>query len=324
MKKTIYTIVLILAILSLGTSSAYAQGEELVVNGDFEFPVVTTPFPSWDIYPSGTPNIGWNVEWAGGADTYAGLTRPAVANLELHNPDGLWPSYEGIQYAELDSDWDGRFGSVVGEPASIKLSQEIPTCAAGTYELQYAWSTRPSHADNRIEVWFGDDLVATHSGSGGATTAWTLETATVTAGGDLTVLAFVETATSDSYGMFLDAVSLVSVGTCVDIDIIPGKFPNVIKPNTTRSVPVAILGSETFDVTQVDTWSLIFAGLYPRMRGDVPFCIRTDVNADGFTDLTCYFAFNRNTFSPDNGTATLTGRLLDGTPFSGSDSIVVR
>jgi hypothetical protein len=60
------------------------------------------------------------------------------------------------------------------------------------------------------------------------------------------------------------------------------------------------------------------------MRGDVPFCIRTDTNADGFTDLTCYFAFNRNTFSPDNGTATLTGKLLDGTPFSGSDSIVIR
>jgi hypothetical protein len=335
MKKIIITAIALLAILMQVTGSASAQGEELVTNGDFETPIV--PSGLWNIYPSGSPDVGWSVEWYDGSDSFGGMTRPEIANLELHRPNGLWPVYSGSQYAELDSDWDGPSGTMLGEPASVRIFQVIKTCEGGEYELKYAWSPRINHADNAVEVWWGDEMIASHSGPGGASTSWTPETIALTSSSDSTVLAFVETGTPDSYGMFLDGVSLVQTNECPvkpKIDIKPGKYPNVIHIKTAKYIPVAVLGSADFDVNQIDISSLLFAGLHVRGLNNVPKCWVADVSGDftspsgapdGFDDLTCQFAFDLRAFSPnDDGTATLTGNLLDGTPFSGTDSITIR
>ena len=112
----------------------------------------------------------------------------------------------------------------------------------------------------------------------------------------------------------------------VQIDI-PGCF-NV---NGHGVIPVAILGSDTFDVAQVDVSSLMFAGLLVRVRGNGnPQCSIADVSGDftfpegepdGFLDLVCQFMDDPNFWNPGDGVADLAGSLLDGTPFKGTDSI---
>jgi len=174
-----------------------------VINGDFEAPVVTHS-SGWNIFPSGTPGLGWTVEWA---SSYAGA--PTPANLELHHGVNGWLPYDGDQHAELDTDWGGPGHPQSGEQASVKIYQDIDTCPGRTYTLSYAWSPRPGHGNNKLEVYWDGSLIATHSGAGGANTNWTLETPTVSATGYTTTLAFIETGTADSLGMFLDAVSLV-------------------------------------------------------------------------------------------------------------------
>ncbi len=150
------------------------------------------------------------MEWYDGSTTYSGHSRPAIANLELHNHPSGWLPYEGEQYAELDSDWDGPSGSLTGEPASIRMYQDINTCPGEKYTLQYAWSPRPNTSDNQLEVYWDGALVASHSAAGSSNTVWTLDTLSDLEGsaGATTRLEFIEVGNPDSYGMFLDAVAL--------------------------------------------------------------------------------------------------------------------
>lgn len=182
-----------------------------VINGGFEAPVVGTT-QGWDIYDSATSEFGWTVEWYNVPETWGSWTRPDPAYLELHKISalGVTPS-EGNQYAELDTDWNGPVASGPnGEPASVKIYQDIKTCPGKTYKLTYAWRPRPNHGNNVLQVLWAGNLLTTHLGSGGGQTSWTLETWTVLvpSTSDTTRLEFIETATADSLGMFLDAVSL--------------------------------------------------------------------------------------------------------------------
>lgn len=181
-----------------------------VVNGDFEAPIVNQPTYKWDIFDSGTTGLGWTVEWYDGSTSYGGQTRPEPAHLELHRGVNNWSSYNGTQHAELDTDWDGPGGGLNNEPASVKIYQDIATCPGRTYTLSYAWSPRPGHGDNELDVYWNGSSIATHSGSGGSNTMWTevIKTGLPSAGYS-TRLEFIETGTPDSLGMFLDAVSVV-------------------------------------------------------------------------------------------------------------------
>ena len=121
---TIIPLVLLLATTARGT-------DNLVVNGDFETPVLTK---GWDIFPSGTPDLGWIVEWYDPSSSWSG-SAPTPARLELHR-GVIGPAYGGSsQYTELDSDWDGPGGSINGEPASVKIYQDIPTCVGPTQAI---------------------------------------------------------------------------------------------------------------------------------------------------------------------------------------------
>ncbi len=196
---------------------------ELVANGSFEQPVVDTS-QGWDIFDDGTTDLGWSVAWTDeveAIDDFGGLDRPETAHMELHRggvgeiPEN-WSPYDGDQYTELDSDWDGPGGSVTGEPASVVISQEFDTRGFETCTLDYAWSPRPGHDDNAIEVRWNGDVVDSHSqsGVGNSSTSWTPETQIELAGGDEnTLLEFEETGEPDSMGMFLDAVSVTCTRT---------------------------------------------------------------------------------------------------------------
>ena len=89
-------------------------------------------------------------------------------------------------------------------------------------------------------------------------------------------------------------------------------------------IPVAILGSDTFFVTDIDLDSLLFGGLSVRVRGNKgPLCHLDYSNGDDELDLVCQFEDDANSWTPGDGEATLAGALLDGTEFEGTDSICV-
>ena len=59
-EKMTATLLTILFVASLVTIPVQASDGNLVVNGDFETPVVP-PGKAWEIYDSGTPGLGWTV-----------------------------------------------------------------------------------------------------------------------------------------------------------------------------------------------------------------------------------------------------------------------
>ena len=110
----------------------------------------------------------------------------------------------------------------------------------------------------------------------------------------------------------------------VTIDIKPGSDPNCVNINGHGVIPVAILGTDTFDVSNIDPSTLIFAGLEVRVRGNRgPSCGLEDTDSDGYLDLVCQFEDNPDYWTPGDGEATLTGTLFDGTQIVGTDSICV-
>ena len=111
----------------------------------------------------------------------------------------------------------------------------------------------------------------------------------------------------------------------IEIDIKPSSEPNCFNINGHGVIPVAILGSATFFVTDIDLDSLYFGGLSVRVRGNKgPLCHLDYSNADDELDLVCQFEDDATNWRPGDGDATLTGTLLDGTTkFEGTDSICV-
>ncbi|MHC4137466.1 MAG: hypothetical protein ACYS0K_21165, partial [Planctomycetota bacterium] len=101
-------------------------------------------------------------------------------------------------------------------------------------------------------------------------------------------------------------------------------------------IPVAILGSESFDVADVDAATLAFFGpdqAPPLDRGcggdddDADDdCMRRpferDVNGDGFTDLVTHFRTRETGIEAGDPEACLTGETFDGVAFEGCDAVV--
>jgi hypothetical protein len=116
--------------------------------------------------------------------------------------------------------------------------------------------------------------------------------------------------------------------TVMAIDIKPWSCPNSINPKSNGVVPVAILGSDTFDVTTVDVTTLEFGpnGATPAhdlTDPDVYADHIQDVNGDGWMDLVSHYAQKDTGLAVGMLAAELTGELLDGTVFSAWDSVRV-
>lgn len=177
-----------------------------LLNGDFETPEVTHN-SKWDIFASGANGVGWTVEWEG---VYDGA--PQTANLELHRGVNSWSPYSGSQYTELDSDWDGPDGSVNGEQASVKIYQDVTTIPGAAYVLSYAYSPRPGKgtADNYLGVRLDNALVKEHQTDGTALsdTSWQTDSVNFVATSTSVRIEFVDLGTPNSFGPFLDQVTL--------------------------------------------------------------------------------------------------------------------
>jgi hypothetical protein len=105
----------------------------------------------------------------------------------------------------------------------------------------------------------------------------------------------------------------------IGIDIKPDGFPNSINPYSRGVIPVAILGSDTFDVADVDVTTLAFGpggAAIAHLNGHLQ-----DVNSDGIMDLMLHFRTQDSGITCGDESATLTGETLDGQPIEGTDSI---
>jgi hypothetical protein len=106
----------------------------------------------------------------------------------------------------------------------------------------------------------------------------------------------------------------------VDADIKPGSDPNSINPSLAGDLPVAILGSDIFDVADVDVTTLTFGpdrASFDHSQG--PHA--EDVDGDGFTDLLAHFRVEETGIAFGDMEACAGGELIDGIPFEGCDSI---
>ncbi len=138
----------------------------------------------------------------------------------------------------------------------------------------------------------------------------------------------------------------------VALDIRPGACPNPLNPRSRGVLPVAVVGSDIFDVTQIDKESLVLrradgvGGSVPPLSHrhgprvkvkDVatpfsgPLCDCHELRGDGIDDLGMKFSTRKlvrslELASVSPGTEvplTLSGTLRDGTPFEASDCIVI-
>jgi hypothetical protein len=120
---------------------------------------------------------------------------------------------------------------------------------------------------------------------------------------------------ADNVHWGLDAPTRLDVA----IDVRPDNDENPVNPGSPGMLPVALLGSEGFDVTTVDPETLALGvGAAP---AHLPSLAYEDANGDGWLDLVAHYRI------PETGTAysdtsmCLTGATLDGVELAGCDAI---
>jgi hypothetical protein len=172
-----------------------ARAQNIVKNGSFEKPFITTPDgwfynrtdAKWNAYassPAFLSDLAWIVEWRADVQTWIndhftqwGLPAPA-AQLELQGTGVYGPKGkpdDGLQWAELDADWTGPYAAAAPDPpyrggppgntkkpGSISIYQHLSTLP-GTYELSFAFAPRPGTGtsfagqwQNQLEVKWND------------------------------------------------------------------------------------------------------------------------------------------------------------------------
>ncbi|WP_310598799.1 PEP-CTERM sorting domain-containing protein [Desulfobulbus sp.] len=181
---------LLLGLIVIGLSSGLANVAQanLIVNGSFEENVVSPG--SWSVFSS---IDGW--------------TATSGPGIEIQNNVAGSP-YDGMQFVELDSHGNSA------------MAQSVSTDSGQLYLLEFAYSPRPGigSGSNLVDVFWNGISLTNNVGitaNGASDTLWSLMHFQVTGTGADT-LSFAALGTSDSFGGYLDSVSLNSAGPGTD------------------------------------------------------------------------------------------------------------
>jgi probable HAF family extracellular repeat protein len=148
-------------------------------------------------------------------------------------------------------------------------------------------------------------------------TGWTLRRAAAVSADGLTIVGFGTNPEGETEGWVAQIpASIIEVV----LDIKPGSDPNSINPSLEGDLPVAILGSDSFDVADVDVTTLAFGpGGAPIDHSHGPHY--EDLDGDGFTDLLAHYRIEEAGIAFGDMQACVFGELFDGIPFEGCDAI---
>lgn len=224
----------------------------------------------------------------------------------------------------------------VGElVASIVANTESPTCTVldlptagflSAYSLFTDLGCQPASDTN---ITNSDPLLLELADNGGPTPTHALhsDSAAIDAGGD-------ECEPTDQRGVSRpqdgdgDGEASCDIGAYeyerevldVGVDIMPGSYPNSVNPYSRGVVPVAILGNDTFEVEDIDVTTLRFGPSGAAPTHSHPGH-HLDQDLDGYMDLMVHFKTQDTGIVCGDSEARLSGSLLDGLPFEGSDTV---
>ncbi|MDH5631985.1 MAG: pre-peptidase C-terminal domain-containing protein [Gammaproteobacteria bacterium] len=100
-----------------------------------------------------------------------------------------------------------------------------------------------------------------------------------------------------------------------------GRSP--INPKSNGKIPVAILSSESFDATSVNTGSVTFGNTGDENSLENCHSKTVDVNRDGFPDVMCHFRTRDTDFNKYSEEGVLRATLKDGTRIEGRGNLNV-
>lgn len=304
----------IVVVVSLAMASSVQAN--LVSNGSFENRLPTLPGNYAQIIPTAdcvndfclTPWVteGSGVEWLG-----------------LGYPAGL--AQDGEAYVDVNLYGDDPTAG----PSGIR--QDLATAIGQSYTLTFqagsaTYGGRTGTGQVRVQVANID--VSFELTNNQAAVVWGEHSLNFCASETTTTLRFSNDQDENQYFAFIDNVSVEGNGPCtrnVEIDIHPNSYPNSINLCSNGTVPIAILGSATFDVHAVDIATLRFAEAAVKIVGKKDpqqLCSYEDVNGDFVDDLVChYVTADIAGIDGESSSADVVGELLDGTAFRGADSI---
>lgn len=181
----------LLAGLGLALVLAAPAAADLIETGSFEDPSLAGNWSSFD----SSQVDGWD----------------SSSRIEIQGSSLFGPAASGNQYVELDSNR--------GDGNSYIL-QTLETVAGEHYTLSFAFSARPGHYDNAVEVVIGgandfniySGIVASASGTGQSQTDWHYYSIDFVATGTQTQIGFRDAGADDSLGSLLDDVTVTGTG----------------------------------------------------------------------------------------------------------------
>ena len=254
--KTIYTSLFTSAIvlfISGFASTPAALAAELVINGGFEEPVVTSP-KNWTTYfgenytagiatcPAGDTSCndgtlvpGWGVIWSNSMHAFPDdptMWLPGRIELQRDPQDAAGaiancPAKEGFQKAELDS-----HHRLIIPDTNVTILQDVKICPRTPHLFTFSWKARldiPGNSD--LDVLIDDVVLSAHTSF---FPSWKDESYHFVSGDKgFTTLAFHSCGDPNTLGVFLDAVSLTGPDgseeePCPDPDICTDGKPKVL------------------------------------------------------------------------------------------------
>jgi hypothetical protein len=114
--------------------------------------------------------------------------------------------------------------------------------------------------------------------------------------------------------------TVTSLARIVTIDIKPSSGINAINPMGQGIVPVAVFGSPTFDVLDVDPTTIAFGSdAAPLAHRNGPHL--EDIDEDGYGDMLAHFRVQETGIAVADTEACLTAELVDGSEIEGCDVV---